>query len=354
MNSLEQKKFLLKVLKAYSPTGKEKKVAIVLNNYFKKMGFKSRIDSVGNVVAIKGNGNKTLLFLGHMDTVPGKIRVREEKKRIFGRGSVDAKSCIVSFAIAAAKTKTKNLKIVLAACVEEESNTSKGGRHIISKYTPDFVVVGEPSSINAITIGYKGIAYIEFKAKTEMVHTSSETKNAIEICFDLWQNLKKIVEKQNQNKKMFESIQLFPVKLKEKHNNFFHEAELFISMRTPEKFKPKKLERQLKKTGFRKIRVLEKEKAVRSDKNNLLVRAYLKAIRKNKLKPVFKIKSGTSDFNIAKRKWKKTPIIAFGPGNSRLDHTPNEHITLKEFFKSIKINQTAIKELDKTLKKRAK
>ncbi len=31
------------------------------------------------------------------------------------------------------------------------------------------------------------------------------------------------------------------------------------------------------------------------------------------------------------------PIVAYGPGNSDLDHTPNEHIVLEEYLKAIKI-----------------
>ena len=39
------------------------------------------------------------------------------------------------------------------------------------------------------------------------------------------------------------------------------------------------------------------------------------------------------------------PIIAYGPGDSSLDHTSNEHLILDEYYKSIEILKTAIKRL---------
>ena len=31
------------------------------------------------------------------------------------------------------------------------------------------------------------------------------------------------------------------------------------------------------------------------------------------------------------------PIVAYGPGDSRLDHTPQEHISLAEFQRGIQV-----------------
>jgi LysW-gamma-L-lysine carboxypeptidase len=36
------------------------------------------------------------------------------------------------------------------------------------------------------------------------------------------------------------------------------------------------------------------------------------------------------------------PIVAYGPGDSLLDHTPNEHIVLAEYLQSIAILQTVL------------
>jgi LysW-gamma-L-lysine carboxypeptidase len=33
----------------------------------------------------------------------------------------------------------------------------------------------------------------------------------------------------------------------------------------------------------------------------------------------------------------RCPIVAYGPGDSALDHTPNEHVSLDEYWRSIAI-----------------
>ena len=46
------------------------------------------------------------------------------------------------------------------------------------------------------------------------------------------------------------------------------------------------------------------------------------------------LKTGTADLNIVAPAW-GCPALAYGPGDASLDHTPNEHIHLSEFLKSV-------------------
>ncbi len=55
------------------------------------LGFRARIDEAGNAIGELGKGERTIVLLGHIDTVPGQIRVRREGDILFGRGTVDAK-----------------------------------------------------------------------------------------------------------------------------------------------------------------------------------------------------------------------------------------------------------------------
>ncbi|NJM41256.1 MAG: M20/M25/M40 family metallo-hydrolase [Anaerolineae bacterium] len=57
---------------------------------------------------------------------------------------------------------------------------------------------------------------------------------------------------------------------------------------------------------------------------------------KKKLRPAFKVKSGTADFNILGPAW-GCPIVAYGPGDSDLDHTPNEHVAIDEFERGVRV-----------------
>lgn len=78
------------------------------------------------------------------------------------------------------------------------------------------------------------------------------------------------------------------------------------------------------------------EEPFRADKNNALVRAFLGAIRNVGGKPAFTLKTGTADMNIVGPAW-GCPIVAYGPGDSALDHTPNEHLDLAEYERAIDV-----------------
>jgi LysW-gamma-L-lysine carboxypeptidase len=40
--------------------------------------------------------------------------------------------------------------------------------------------------------------------------------------------------------------------------------------------------------------------------------------------------------NIVAPHW-KCPILAYGPGDSNLDHTPNEHLSLQEYHLAVEV-----------------
>ena len=41
--------------------------------------------------------------------------------------------------------------------------------------------------------------------------------------------------------------------------------------------------------------------------------------------------------NVVGPHWPDTPIVAYGPGDSSLDHTPDEHIDLNEYQQAIEV-----------------
>ena len=63
------------------------------------------VDDAGNAVGELGDAaaDRTIVLLGHIDTVPGNIPVRIENDLLFGRGSVDAKGPLATFAAGAAR-----------------------------------------------------------------------------------------------------------------------------------------------------------------------------------------------------------------------------------------------------------
>jgi [amino group carrier protein]-lysine/ornithine hydrolase len=80
------------------------------------------------------------------------------------------------------------------------------------------------------------------------------------------------------------------------------------------------------------------------EKNTPLVEAFLGAIRRQGGQPALMDKTGTSDLNVLAPQWHQ-PALVYGSGDSKLDHTPHEHISLAEFRKSVAVLTTVLQRL---------
>ena len=78
------------------------------------------------------------------------------------------------------------------------------------------------------------------------------------------------------------------------------------------------------------------------------MRALLKSVRAAGGAPGFLLKTGTSDMNVVGPAW-HCPILAYGPGDSSLDHTPDEHVDLAEYLRAIDVLAGALQQLGATL-----
>ncbi len=86
------------------------------------------------------------------------------------------------------------------------------------------------------------------------------------------------------------------------------------------------------------------EVAYRCERNTPLVRAFNNAIRDEGGKPSYVYKTGTSDMNAVGPIW-NCPMVAYGPGDSALDHTPHEHILLDEYHRGIAVLANVLRSL---------
>ena len=136
---------LTESLKRYSPSGEEAAVAELLVGAMEHLGLNAHVDQAGNAIGETGSGERTLLLLGHMDTVRGETPVRREGDLLYGRGAVDAKGPLAAFIMATARSQPlEGLRVVVAGAVEEEAATSKGAYHLLQGHRPDYVIIGEP------------------------------------------------------------------------------------------------------------------------------------------------------------------------------------------------------------------
>jgi [amino group carrier protein]-lysine/ornithine hydrolase len=320
------------LLRHYSPTGSENEAVNFLVDAMNQLGFESQVDSTGNAVGLLGDGPRELILLGHIDTVPGDIPVRREGDRLFGRGAVDAKGPLACFTAAAGRIGIRpGWRIVVIGALAEEGD-SRGARGILEEYHPEAVIIGEPSGWNKLTLGYKGSAWVQFMAQKSMVHSAANETSACEVAVEFWNQVAAYASDFNQSQeKVFN--QLTP-KLQGMHssrNEFSEWAGLEMNFRLPPAIQPDQLFAAIQPlAGEYRLKMSDGIPAYRAEKNTPLVRAFLAAIRAAGGQPGFSLKTGTADLNIVAPHW-KVPALAYGPGDSTLDHTPDEHILISEY-----------------------
>lgn len=178
-----------------SLSGKEKEVAKYVKNKMQELGFDEvKIDKYGSVIGhIKGEKNsKTILFDGHIDTVD--VANKEDwsqdpfgaeivDNKIYGRGTSDMKGAVSAMICAAAYFKKDNKfngDIYVACPVHEECFEGVSSREISKETNPDYVVIGEASSLN-LKRGQRGRAEIIVETIGKSSHSASPEvgKNAV-------------------------------------------------------------------------------------------------------------------------------------------------------------------------------
>ena len=341
------------------------------------------VDDAGNAVGELGDPSapRTIVLLGHIDTVPGTIPVRieaadaTEHSVLYGRGSVDAKGPLATFAAGAARfgsaaARAANLRVVVVGAVEEEAATSKGARFIAARFdgrnesVPSACIIGEPSHWNRVTLGYKGRLLLDFTADQPMAHTAGPDASVASVVVDYWNWVTAHAARVNEGKdKVFEQLSPSLRRFITATNAEMHDTvDAQFAWRLPVGFDAEGFMAELEEqasgpaggqaigpSGHQAIRTNFNlkfrgyEKAWRGDRNNALVRSFLAGLRtvESTEKLGFVLKTGTSDMNVVGPVW-QCPIVAYGPGDSALDHTPNEHLPLDEYWKAVNVIENTL------------
>jgi LysW-gamma-L-lysine carboxypeptidase len=331
------------LLRAFSPTGQETPAVTYLVNSMQRMGFQASIDPIGNAVGTIGIGNHEILLLGHIDTVKGEISVRQENSQLFGRGAVDAKGPLASFVCAAATaTIHPDWRVTVIGAVGEEGD-SRGAKFLCENYPlPKMVVIGEPSGWEGITLGYKGSFWVEIAIQQAVSHTASGNGSACDQTFQFWNSLNQKIKVWNTGKKrVFDQITPSLRGMTSDFDGFTETAKLKVNFRIPLGVDQVFLEDMLRICSEESqiqpnVKDLDFLPAYQAEKNTPLVRAFLAGIRKVGGNPGFKLKTGTADMNLVGPNW-GIPVVAYGPGDSNLDHTPDEHIDVSEYLTGIQV-----------------
>lgn len=335
------------LLEIPSLSGQEAAASAFLADWMASQGMDAFVDAAGNAVGIRAGGPaadgsppQDMVLLGHIDTVGGHVPVRIEDGKLYGRGAVDAKGPLAAFAAAAAQVAPRaGWRIVVIGAVEEEAATSKGARYAATQYGPALCVIGEPSGWNRVTLGYKGRLLTYVTLRQPMSHTAGPAISVCEQAVAYWNRAASLVAEINAGRAKAWDQVLPSLRSFHSDSDGLHEtAQMLLGFRLPLDVGPETMKTVLQEiaAGETDLRFEGEEAAFRADKNNPLVRAFLAAIRSQGEQPGFVVKTGTSDMNVVGPAW-QCPIVAYGPGDSSLDHTPHEHVAVAEWQCGVRV-----------------
>lgn len=149
-----------------------------------------RQDALNLIATAEGNGpGPHLVFNGHMDVFPAGERSQWERNpfggnvvnsRIYGRGSGDMKGGLTAslwaFAALASLRREWPGRITFTAVSEEETFGPAGARYLVEQHPDevlgDAMIDGEPSSVQLMNCGSKGVLWLRLKVHTEGGHSA--------------------------------------------------------------------------------------------------------------------------------------------------------------------------------------
>jgi LysW-gamma-L-lysine carboxypeptidase len=337
-----------------SASGAETRLARWLVQRLTALGFAARRDEVGNVIADCGPaGGPRIMLLGHIDTVPGTPPVRVVDDVLYGRGTVDAKGPLATMICAAEAVARVGLpvRIRVVGAVDEE-RTSIGARHLARGRAPAALVIGEPSGAGHVGIGYKGMFRFRMSATQPAAHTSSPAPSAADLIADFWPLVRGWLARGNcapeppAEQRLFDRSMPTIVGI----GGDTERAWIEVSCRVPLDFDAAEFRAALARLAEGgQIDVLEDVPAVRARPDDPVVRALGGAIRASGALPVHRLKLGTADWNVVAASW-QVPTAAYGPGDSRLCHAEDEHLSISEYLTAIGILTDALGRLAVTVR----
>jgi LysW-gamma-L-lysine carboxypeptidase len=367
-----------------SPSGQEGPAATWLVEWMAAHGLDASLDAAGNAVGTRGAGPRQVLLLGHIDTFPGDLPVRRDGDWLYGRGTVDAKGPLCVFAAAVAGLDVPaGWRVTVVGAVEEEAATSRGARHLLAQWpAPAACIIGEPSGWERITLGYKGRLLVEVALRAPFAHSAGQARPPAEQAVELWNAVVAYCAAFNAGREAaFDRLDPTLYAIATQDEGAYGTAQLNLGFRLPPDVQIANLKSQIANlpdprgaagagrsatsniqyptsnvqhpisnlqppTSNLHFTFSGAEVAFRAEKNTPLVRAFLASIREQGGRPRFVLKTGTSDMNVVGPAW-GCPIVAYGPGDSALDHTPEERISLGEYLRSIEVLKSMVNTLVK-------
>lgn len=186
MNQNELIHFVQRLVHIPSLSGEEKPVVAAIAAEMQALGFDEvKVDEHGSLIGLVHGAQPgpTLLLDAHCDTVGIAEGVpwtfdpfggQVENGRLYGRGSSDMKGALAAMIYAAAAVDRRQLAgtVAVSATVMEEVMEGVSLKTVMDIVQPDFVVIGEATSLN-LNHGGRGRAEIHLEAIGKPAHSST-------------------------------------------------------------------------------------------------------------------------------------------------------------------------------------
>ncbi|CAM5508060.1 bifunctional protein: acetyl-glutamate kinase; acetyl-ornithine deacetylase [Streptomyces spiroverticillatus] len=319
----------------------ERELAEFLAAWCSDQGLKNEIDTAGNLVVTKGAGDRRLLMLGHLDTVPHRWPVRWDGDVLHGRGSVDAKGSLVTFLqTLAAYEPPEGVELRVVGAVEEEI-TAAGAFHVRDTCPADAVIVGEPSGASALTLGYYGLIKFRLHTRERVGHTAGEgVRTAGDRLVEALAAVRAAVAD------VAPDALTATLGASALNEGDVQAGEAVVDVRLPPGHQVETVLDAVRAAVREPVltEVLRATPGVATPRTSPLVKAFQRAFQGEESRPRYLLKKGSSDMNTLATTWHDVPMVAYGPGDASLDHTPDEHLHAAEFRRAQRLLTAAVRE----------
>ena len=324
---------LREVIRIPSESRNEDAVVARLESAMRELGLSPKVSGKNLTAMLDGGDGPLLLLNSHTDTVPvglgwtrDPLAANIEDGKIYGRGSNDAKGCLVAMILAAQKAFQTNApkgRVLIAASCEEEV-LGQGLEKLLPELPkPDAAVVGEPTGLKA-AVAQKGLLLLEIIASGRSAHAAhGGGVNAVEAAARDVLALSKLQIPGAHPALGATSLHVTKISGGDRHNVIPDQCKIVVDIRTIPSVSPEEIIDIVK-------RHVEGEVTIRSNR--------LGSVETNPSHAIVKAALAANPAGVAYGSptlsdWvflKGIPTVKAGPGDSKRSHTPDEYLEVAE------------------------
>ncbi|MGH2550375.1 MAG: M20/M25/M40 family metallo-hydrolase, partial [Thermomicrobiales bacterium] len=186
-------------------------------------------------------------------------------------------------------------------------------------------------------LGYRGSISFSYELKEAGRHSAGPGESVCEKAFAFWAAVLAEMGRRNGDNTGFNALQPALRGMWSESDGLYDVARLSCGLRLPPGVDVDEITSVVRAlAGVGEITLHGAQPGYRTDRKNPLTAPFNRAIRSQGGSPRATVKLGTSDIGVVGPVW-QCPIVAYGPGDASLDHTPEERIVLEEYLKAVRV-----------------